>query len=152
MPAICEGSAIPVRTAVAEWQGSLSSGAGLMKLGSGAFEGRYSFGSRFGNETGTNPAELIAAAHADCLSMALAYGLEGAGFTPNRIRTTAKVHMERSGEGFRIPRIELDAEAAVPGIGEAMFRDKAEAAKRDCPVSRALAGPEITLTARLAAD
>jgi osmotically inducible protein OsmC len=152
MPAMREESAMPVRTAEAEWRGSLSSGAGLMKLGSGAFEGRYSFGSRFGKETGANPEELIAAAHAGCFSMALAHGLEGAGFTPKRIRTTARVHIERSGEGFRIPRIELDTEAAVPGIGAAMFRDHAEAARRDCPVSRALAGPEITLTARLAAD
>jgi osmotically inducible protein OsmC len=122
-----------------------------MRFGSGAFEGHYSFGSRFGDEKGTNPEELIAAAHAGCFSMALAYGLEGAGFTPKLIRTTAKTHIEKSGDGFRITRIELETSAEVPGIDEANFRSQAEAAKRDCPVSRALAGPEITLSARLAA-
>lgn len=82
---------MPTRTAEAEWQGSLSKGGGTMKFGSGAFEGRYSFRSRFGDENGTNPEELIAAA--GCFSMALAYGLEGAGYTPKRIRTTAKTHI-----------------------------------------------------------
>jgi len=139
------------RTAEAEWQGSLSKGAGMMRFGGGAFEGRYSFGSRFGDEKGTNPEELIAAAHAGCFSMALAHGLEGTGFTPKRIRTTAKTHIEKSGDGFRITRIELETSAEVPGIDEASFRNQAEAAKRDCPVSRALAGTEITLSARLAA-
>lgn len=140
---------MPTRTAEAEWQGSLSKGGGTMKFGSGAFEGRYSFGSRFGDENGTNPEELIAAA--GCFSMALAYGLEGAGYTPKRIRTTVKTHIERSGDGFRITRIELDTSAEIPGINEARFRSQAEAAKWDCPVSRALAGTEIALTARLAA-
>ncbi len=141
---------MPTRTAEAEWQGSLSKGTGTMRFESGAFEGHYSFGSRFGDEKGTNPEELIAAAHAGCFSMALAYGLEGAGVTPTRIRTTAKTHIEKSGEGFRITRIELDTTAEIPGIDEASFHNQAEAAKRNCPVSRALAGPEITLTARLA--
>jgi osmotically inducible protein OsmC len=121
-----------------------------MRFGSGAFEGHYSFRSRFGDEKGTNPEDLIAAAHAGCFSMALAYGLEGAGFTPKRIRTTAKTHIEKSRDGFRITRIKLETSAEVPGIDEATFRNHADAAKRDCPVSRALAGPEITLTARLA--
>ncbi|HET9335744.1 MAG TPA: OsmC family protein [Sphingomicrobium sp.] len=138
------------RAAEAEWKGSLQEGAGTMKLGSGAFEGRYSFGSRFGSEKGTNPEELIAAAHAGCFSMALALGLGQAGFTPRRIHTTAKAQIEQVADGFRITRIELDTEAEVPSIDDASFREQAEAAKRGCPVSRALAGTEITLSARLA--
>ena len=141
---------MPTRTAEAEWQDSLSKGTGTMRFGSGVFEGRYSFGSRFGDEKGTNPEELIAAAHAGCFSMALAYGLERAGFTARRIQTKAMVHIEKSGEGFAIPRIELDTVAEVPGIDAVRFQQEAEAAKRDCPVSRALAGPNITLSARLA--
>lgn len=138
------------RTAEAEWRGSLRQGAGVMKLGSGAFEGRYSFGTRFAEEKGTNPEELVAAAHAGCFSMALALGLGEAGFTPQRIHTAAQVHIERVQDGFRITRIELETDADVPGIDESKFRQQAEAAKRDCPVSRALAGAEITLNARLA--
>jgi osmotically inducible protein OsmC len=138
------------RTAEAEWHGRLASGEGNMKLGSGAFEARYSFGTRFGEKKGTNPEELIAAAHAGCFSMALAYGLEQAGFTAKSVRTKARVHIEKSGAGFAIPKIELDTVAEVPGIDAARFQQEAETAKRDCPVSRALAGPEITLTARLA--
>lgn len=141
-----------VRTADAEWAGKLADGQGTMKLGSGAFEGRYSFGTRFGDEKGTNPEELIAAAHAGCFSMALAYGLEQAGFRAKSVRTKARVHIEKSGAGFAIPRIELDTMAEVPGIDAARFQKEAEAAKRDCPVSRALAGAEITLTARLAGN
>ncbi len=143
------------RTGEAEWQGSLSHGTGVIRLGSGAFEGRYSFAARFENETHfghaktTNPEELIAAAHAGCFSMALALGLGQAGFNPRRIHTTAKAHIERSGDGFRITRVNLDTEAEVPRIDEAKFREQAEAAKRDCPVSRALAGTDITLNARL---
>lgn len=139
-----------VRTAEAEWTGKLANGHGMMKLGSGAFEGRYSFGTRFGDENGTNPEELIAAAHAGCFSMALAYGLEQAGFTVQSVRTKATVHIERSSSGFAIPRIELDTVAKVPGIDAAQFQEQANAAKRDCPVSKALAGPAITLSARLA--
>ena len=142
---------MPTRTAEAEWQGSLAKGAGTMKFGSGAFEGHYSFGSRFGSDKGTNPEELIAAAHAGCFSMALAYGLQNAGFTATRIHTTAKAQIEKASDGFRITRIELDTRAEVPGIDEAAFRSQAEAAKRDCPVSRALAGTEVSLNARLAA-
>ena len=142
---------MPTRTAEAQWQGSLSKGDGTMTIGSGAIEGSYSFGTRFGEEKGTNPEELIAAAHAGCFSMALAYGLEGAGFTPKRIRTTAKAHIEKVADGFRITRIDLDASAEIPGVDDAEFHAQAEAAKRDCPVSRALAGTEIALTARLLA-
>jgi len=135
------------QTAEAEWQGSLQQGAGVMRLGSGAFEERYSFGTRFGDEKGTNPEELIAAAHAGCFSMALALGMGQAGLALRRIHTTAKAHIERIAEGFNITRIELDTE--VPGIDDAKFQEQAETAKRNCPVSRALAGPEITLKARL---
>ncbi|HET7923354.1 MAG TPA: OsmC family protein [Rhodanobacteraceae bacterium] len=137
------------RTAEAEWRGDLRDGRGVMKLGSGAFEGSYSFGTRFGDEKGTNPEELIGAAHAGCFSMAFALMVGQAGFTPKRIHTTAKVAIERAGDGFQITRIHLDTEAAIPGVSREKFSELAEAAKRDCPVSRALAGPRITLDARL---
>jgi osmotically inducible protein OsmC len=140
---------MPVRKANAVWEGSLKEGQGTMKLGSGAFEGRYSFGSRFEEAAGTNPEELIGAAHAGCFSMALSGGLGRAGFTPKRVATVAKVHIEKVGEGFKITRIELDNESAVPGIDEAAFQDAARKAKEGCPVSQALGGVEITLTARL---
>jgi osmotically inducible protein OsmC len=120
-----------------------------MKLGSGAFEGRYSFKSRFENEKGTNPEELIAAAHAGCFSMALSLMLGQGGFTARRIHTTAKAYIEKVGEGFKITHIDLDTEADIPGIDEKRFHEKTEAAKRDCPVSQALAGTKINLNARL---
>src|SRR5579872_2711454 len=107
------------RTSEAEWKGSLREGKGTMKLGSGAFQGAYSFSSRFESGTGTNPEELIAAAHAGCFSMALSHGLAQAGFTPMRVHTTAKVHLEKTADGFGIPRIDLVTEADVPGIDAA---------------------------------
>ena len=137
------------RSAEAEWKGSLSDGSGTMKLGSGAFEGRYSFKTRFENEPGTNPEELIAAAHAGCFSMALALLLGKAGFTPRRIHTTARAHIEKVGDRFEITHIDLNTEAAVPNIGEQKFHEQAEAAKSNCPVSQALAGTKITLGAHL---
>lgn len=137
------------RSAEAEWKGSLQEGTGTMKLGSGAFEGHYSFGSRFGGEKGTNPEELIAAAHAGCFSMALALGLGQAGFTPKRIHTTAKARIEKVADGFRITRIDIETEAEVPGIDYPKFHEQASGAMHDCPVSRALAATEITLAARL---
>jgi osmotically inducible protein OsmC len=140
-----------VRTAEAEWRGTLAKGEGDMKLGSGAFSGRYSFGSRFENASGTNPEELIAAAEAGCFSMALAARLERAGFPAKRVRTTARTHLDKSSDGFRITRIELDTEAEVPGIEDERFRDQAEATRRDCPVSRVLAGADIVVNARLVA-
>ena len=106
---------MPVRKASAVWEGSLKEGQGTVKLGSGAYEGPYSFGSRFEEAGGTNPEELIGAAHAGCFSMALSAGLGRAGFTPTRVATTAKVHLEKVGEGFKITRIELDNESTVPG-------------------------------------
>lgn len=137
------------RTADAEWKGSLTEGNGFMTLGSGAFEGRYSFKSRFENGQGTNPEELIAAAHAGCFSMAFALMLGKAGFTSRRIHTTAKAYIERAGEGFRITHIDLETEAEIPNIDEKQFQEQAQAAKQGCPVSQALAGTQITLKARL---
>jgi lipoyl-dependent peroxiredoxin len=137
------------RSAKAEWRGSLSEGNGTIKFGSGAFESQYSFKSRFENEKGTNPEELIAAAHAGCFSMALSLMLGKAGFRPQRIHTTATVHIEKVDEGFKITHIDLDTEAEIPNIDEQTFQQQAEAAKRGCPVSQALAGTEIRLNARL---
>jgi len=121
-----------------------------MRLGGGAFEGAYSYSSRFENGAGTNPEELIAAAHAGCFSMATAGGLAKAGFTPESISTKATVHLDSVSGGFTITRIDLDMEADVPGIDQAKFLEIADGAKAGCPVSRALASvPEITLNARL---
>ncbi len=121
-----------------------------MKLGSGAYEGPYTFRSRFENGEGTNPEELIAAAHAGCFSMALSNVLAQAGFTPTSIDTTAAVVLERGDAGFSISRIELTTAAEVPGISESDFAAHADTAKRTCPVSQALKAVEITLSARLA--
>jgi len=140
---------MPVRKADAVWEGDIKGGNGKVSLGSGAFEGRYSFGSRFEEAAGTNPEELIGAAHAGCFSMALSGGLGRGGHTPKRIATTAKVHIEKVGEGFSITRIELDTQAEVPGIDDATFQEFAKKAKEGCPVSKALAGTEITLNAKL---
>ena len=140
---------MPVRKAEAEWSGNLREGSGTVKLGSGAFQGQYSFASRFESGTGTNPEELIAAAHAGCFSMALSHGLSQAGFVPRRVHTTAKVHLEKTAAGFAIPRIELVTEADVPKIEAADFQKQAETAKQNCPVSKVLAGAEITLEAKL---
>lgn len=137
------------RVAEAEWGGTLQDGNGLIKLGSGAFQGAYSFGSRFANERGTNPEELLGAAHAGCFSMALALMLGEVGFTPRRIHTTAKVAIEKKGAGFQITHVQLETAAAVPGISAETFQARAELAKRDCPISLALANTPISLTARL---
>jgi osmotically inducible protein OsmC len=138
-----------MRNAGAVWKGDLKGGQGTVKLGSGAFEGSYSFPSRFENGRGTNPEELLGAAHAACFSMALSAGLSAAGHVPTSVHTTAKVHLDRGGDGFAITRIELDTEAEVPGLGEAAFRQQADSAKKNCPISKALAGTQIMLTARL---
>jgi osmotically inducible protein OsmC len=140
---------MPVRTSEAEWKGNLLQGQGTMKLGSGAFEGKYSFPSRFESGQGTNPEELIGAAHAGCFSMALSFILGNAGYTPTRVHTTARVHLEKVGEGFSITKIELETEAQIPGIDDKTFQGHAEAAKKGCPVSKALTGTEITLKAKL---
>jgi len=134
-----------VRSSTAEWKGTLKEGAGVMRLGSGAYEGPYTFASRFESGPGTNPEELIGAAHAGCFSMFLSALLSNKGFVPV-IRTTATVYLEA---GPTIARIELDTEAQAPGIDEATFQQLAEDAKAKCPVSKALAGPTITLRAKL---
>uniref|UniRef100_A0A7V4A065 OsmC family peroxiredoxin n=1 Tax=Thermus tengchongensis TaxID=1214928 RepID=A0A7V4A065_9DEIN len=142
---------MPVRKANAVWEGGLRSGKGLMRLQSQAFEGPYSFPSRFEEGPGTNPEELIAAAHAGCFSMALAASLEREGFPPKRVSTEARVHLEMVDGKATITRIELIAEAEVPGITPEKFQEIAQAAKEGCPLSRALgAVKEITLEARLA--
>jgi lipoyl-dependent peroxiredoxin len=141
---------MPQRTAEAQWNGDLRTGNGRVKLGSGAFDGAYSYGSRFEQSPGTNPEELIAGAHASCFTMATASGLGKAGFTPENISTKATVHLDSVSGGFKIARIDLDMEADVPGIDDAKFLEIAEGAKKNCPVSQALAAvPEITLRARL---
>jgi osmotically inducible protein OsmC len=140
-----------VRTADAEWTGTLTEGAGTMRLWGGAYEGAYSYTSRFEEGEGTNPEELIAAAHAGCFSMKFSGDLGKAGFTPEHISTTARVHLTKGDEGFSITRIDLETRARVGGgIDEDRFRAIAEESKDACPVSRALAAvPEITVTAAL---
>ena len=140
---------MPTRTADAEWTGDLPSGSGHMRLGSGAFEGPYDFRSRMENGGGTNPEELIGAAHAGCFSMAFAAQLGAGGFKPDRIATTAKVHFNKSEAGWAIERIELTTHASVPGISPDDFQRLAQAAKAGCPVSKALSGVEIALEATL---
>ena len=141
---------MPVRSAEAVWKGSLREGTGTMKMASGAYEGEYSFSSRFEEGQGTNPEELIAAAHAGCYSMALSGDLGRAGYTPQEINTTAEVHLTKGDNGFRITRVHLITEARVPDIDEKTFQEQAEKAKNGCPVSNALgAVDEITLDARL---
>lgn len=140
---------MPVRTADAVWEGNLKDGKGRMKLGSSAFEGAYSFSSRFEEGVGTNPEELIGAALAGCFSMALAHGLTQSGYSPKRISTKARVKIEKVGDGFKITSIVLNTDAEVPGIDEQTFMEKAEITKKTCPVSQALTGTEIKLQAKL---
>ena len=141
---------MPKRTASAVWNGSLQEGAGTMKVASGAYEGPYSFQSRFQEGDGTNPEELIAAAHAGCFSMALSGDLGRAGHDPESVETTATVHIEKVEGGFGITRIDLDTRARVPGIDADEFQRIAEGAKQNCPVSKALAAVEtISVNAEL---
>ena len=140
---------MPVRNADATWEGGLKGGKGRLKTGSGGYEGNYSFMSRFEQGSGTNPEELIAAAHAGCFSMALSAMLERGGHTPTRVHTNAKVHIEKVGEGFKITRIQLQTAATVPGLDEKTFRETAEKAKSGCPVSQALSATPIELEAKL---
>lgn len=139
---------MPKRIGNAEWQGTLKEGQGNVKMGS-AYEGPYSFSSRFEDGSGTNPEEMVAAAHAACFSMALSAGLEKAGHPSKSVNTKATVHLEKGDEGFSITKIELDAEADVPGIEEGAFQDIATATKSGCPISKALSAVEITLNAKL---
>ncbi len=141
---------MPTRNATAIWEGGLKDGNGSFKAGSGAFEGSYSFPSRFEQGPGTNPEELIAAAHAACLSMALSAGLERAGKTPRRIETRASCTIEKVGDGFKITTMELAVAGKVDGIDQAGFERAAEEAKNGCPVSGALKGNvEFRLNAKL---
>jgi osmotically inducible protein OsmC len=137
------------RIGSAVWEGTLKGGKGRMKLGSGAYEGPYSFSSRFEEGTGTNPEELIGAAEAGCFSMALSSNLEKAGHPAKRINTKATVKLEMVDGGPKITTIDLDVEAEVPGIDQAKFKEQAELTKKKCPVSVALAGTQINLNAKL---
>ncbi len=140
---------MPTRTADAVWSGPMPGGEGTMKMASGAWEGPYSFSSRFEEGQGTNPEELIGAAHAGCFSMAFAGNLGRAGHEPQRVETNARVHIDKDGDGFTITRIELATTATVPGIDDEEFQRIAQASKEGCPVSRALAGVDIQLEAKL---
>ena len=141
---------MPVRQAQAEWHGSFASGDGKMSFGSGAFEGSYSAASRFEEGEGTNPEELIAAAHAGCFSMAFALALSEAGHEPDSVETTAEVHIDKDDGGFSITRSNLTTEVKVEGLSEEEFQKLADEAKQGCPVSRALGAIEIGLDAKLA--
>lgn len=137
---------MPVRSAEAEWNGNLTEGKGNLKLGSGAFEGAYSFASRFEEgQAATNPEELIAAAHAGCFTMALDAALTKAGFVPTRLHTTARVRLDKVGDGFAITKITLELEGDVQDLSKEEFEQYARDAKANCPVSKALAGTEINL-------
>jgi len=138
-----------VRSAEAEWRGDLASGTGTVRSGSGAVDASYSFPSRFEEGAGTNPEELVAAAHAGCFSMALSHGLSQAGHTPIRVHTVARVHLEKGDSGFSITRIELTCEAQVPGIDPVAFQEQVAAAKSGCPVSRLVTGAELAVQASL---
>jgi len=138
-----------IRTSSAVWHGTLKDGNGTLTVGDGKWEAPYSFASRFEEGEGTNPEELIGAAQAGCYSQAFSLELEKAGYTPDSIRTTAVVHLDKAGEGFKITRVDLSVSGEVPGIGEDTFKDIARQAKVSCPVSQALAGAEITLKAEL---
>lgn len=140
---------MPVRRAEAIWHGSFKDGHGHMQFGEGEFEVDYSAGSRFEEDPGGNPEQLLGAAHAGCFSMALASGLSKAGFPPGEIHTTAEVHLDKTEAGWTVTRIQLTTEAEVPGIKEAEYQELAQNAKQNCPVSRALGSVEIGLDARL---
>ncbi|HUF17754.1 MAG TPA: OsmC family protein [Thermoanaerobaculia bacterium] len=140
---------MPSRKAEAEWKGNLKDGKGTLRTESGAADGAYSFVSRFETGSGTNPEELIAAAHAGCFSMALSNGLSKAGHEPESVHTEATIHLEKVGEGFEITRIDLVCNAKVPGISDEDFQKEASSAKENCPVSKLLRTAEITLKATL---
>lgn len=136
-----------VRNAEAKWNGNLREGKGTMKLGSGAWEGPYTFDTRFGEAKGTNPEELVGAAHSGCFSMFLSAQLAKAGFTAESIHTTARVHLT---DGPTISKIELTCNATVPGVSAEKFQELVDVSKKGCPVSKALAAvPEIVVVATL---
>jgi osmotically inducible protein OsmC len=138
------------RSSNAQWEGDLKSGKGTMTVGKGVYTGPYTFASRFEEGSGTNPEELLAAAHAGCLSMAFANELAKVGHTPKKVETRATVHLgpDPAG-GLHIGKIELACEAQVPGIDNAKFQEVAEGARKGCPVSKLFTGAEIVLTAKL---
>jgi len=139
-----------IRKAEAKWKGNLVQGSGRLTVGSGAIDVPYSFKSRLEDgQSATNPEELLGAAHAGCFTMALAAQLSGAGFTPSELDTVAKVSFEKIGDNFQITRIELATSADVPSVDETTFQALAADAKKNCPVSKALAATEITLKATL---
>jgi osmotically inducible protein OsmC len=141
---------MPTRKAEAEWKGNLAEGSGRLKVGSGAFDGPYSFKSRFEEgQSATNPEELLGAAHAGCFTMALTAQLSRARLTPESIHTEASVKLEKVGEAFSITQIVLETEAEVQGIDNATFQEYALDAKQNCPLSKALAGTEIHVIAKL---
>jgi osmotically inducible protein OsmC len=141
---------MPTRKAEAEWKGNLAEGEGSLKVGSGAFAGPYSFKSRFEEgQSATNPEELIGAAHAGCFTMALTAALSRNQITATRIHTEAQVKLEKVNDAFSITEINLNTEAEIPGIDDAKFQEYANNAKQGCPVSKALAGTKINLTAKL---
>lgn len=131
---------MPKRSADAEWKGSIREGGGTVSLGSGAFEGQYGFKSRFEDGPGTNPEELIAAAHAGCFTMALSLILGQAGHDPESLHTSADVNLKQTDGGFEIDRIDLKTTGKVPGIDADEFAEHANTAKENCPVSKALSG------------
>ena len=133
------------RSSTAQWEGDLKSGKGTMTVGKGAYTGPFTFASRFEDGSGTNPEELLAAAHAGCFSMAFSNELAKAGHAPTRVQTKATAHLD----GGVIGKIELDTEAQVPGLDNAKFQEIAEGAKKNCPVSKLFKGAEIVLTAKL---
>ena len=140
---------MPTRNGSARWESSLQDGKGTVSTESGAVDLPYSFSSRFEDGTGTNPEELIAAAHAGCYSMALSNELGKADHVPDWVETSATVHLEKDDEGFSIPRIDLVTRAKVPGVDANEFSEIAEATSKACPVSKALSGAKITLDATL---
>lgn len=138
------------RSANATWNGNLKEGKGSVSVESGLFNDvAYSFNKRFENEKGTNPEELLGAAHAACFSMALSAGLSGAGYDVKSIKTSDKVKLEKVGDGFSITKIEINCEATVTGIDNDKFQEIAENTKKGCPVSKALTGVEFILNAKL---
>ena len=140
---------MPTRNASATWEGGLQGGKGSFRGESGAIEGSYSFGSRFGDSGGTNPEELLAAAEASCFSMALALGLEKNGTPATRVSTDAACTIDKVGEGFKITTMRLRVRAQVPGVDDATFQSIAQGTKTGCPVSQALAGVDIQMEAVL---
>lgn len=139
---------MPIRKANARWNGTLTDGNGTIRLPAADVEARYSFQSRFQEGSGTNPEELLGAAHAGCFSMAFAGNLTRAGYAPESVETEAQVHLEKAGDGFEIPRIHLVTKVKVAGVSDSDFQRIAEDTKKGCPISRVLEKAEITMDAQ----